>query len=517
MLLRLAGRLRGGSAQRAIAGAAVVIALGNVASRLLGLVREQVMAALFGATGATDAFVAASAVPMIVYDLLIGGAITAALVPVFVEHAEPGKEARLGRVASALLSLAALALVVVVALLALAAPLALAVLGAFFDPAQRETAVLMTRILLLAVVLQGLAGVLMAVLYARRRNAFPALAPAVYNAGVIVGALLLHQTIGVFALVAGVLLGAAGQLLLQLPGLRGVPLRPRLDLGPEVRAVLRLYGPVAAGMVVTIVGIVIDRALASGLTPGDMTVMSYATRLIQFPLGLVGTAVSYAVLPTLARHAAGWASDGRAEQEAYRATLLFGVRIVLLLMVPAFAALVLLREPAVRLLFERGAFQPADTARTAAVFLAYAPQLPFTALDQLLIVAFYARKDTRTPVLVGVVGVGLYLATALALIGPLGVVGLALANAVQNSAHGLVLLALLQRSLGGLVAVPLLGFAARVLVATGTMALALHGLLAALPPLLPGGAGGDLALLGGAALVGLMTYGAAAWALRLRP
>src|SRR4029078_9584321 len=111
----------------------------------------------------------------------------------------------------------------------------------------------------------------------------------------------------------------------------------------------------------------------------------------------------------------------------------------LLLMLPATIGLMVLREPLVRLLFERGALAVADSQRTAATFLAYAPQLPFTALDQLFIFAFYARKDTRTPVLIGVLGVGVYLVTALTLIGPYQVVGLAAANAVQNSVHGIVL------------------------------------------------------------------------------
>jgi putative peptidoglycan lipid II flippase len=203
---------------------------------------------------------------------------------------------------------------------------------------------------------------------------------------------------------------------------------------------------------VTIVGIVIDRNLASGLSEGSLSVMNYATRLIQFPLGLVATATSFAVLPLLSKHASALATavaDGRADAQAaegYRETLRFGAKIVLLLMLPATVGLMVLREPLVQLLFERGRFGELETARTALVFLAYAPQLPLTALDQLLIVAFYARKDTRTPVLVGVATVLLYLMSALLLIGPLGVVGLALANAIQNSAHGVILLILLERS-----------------------------------------------------------------------
>jgi putative peptidoglycan lipid II flippase len=200
--------------------------------------------------------------------------------------------------------------------------------------------------------------------------------------------------------------------------------------------------------------------------------MNYATRLIQFPLGLVATATSFAVLPLLSKHASALDTAARAgtsdpdAAEGYRETLRFGARIVLLLMLPATVALIVLREPLVQLLFERGRFGELETERTALVFLAYAPQLPFTALDQLLIVAFYARKDTRTPVTIGVVTVVLYLISALALIGPLDVAGLALANAIQNSAHGLILLVLLERTGARLLDSTFLFWSARVLLAS---------------------------------------------------
>jgi putative peptidoglycan lipid II flippase len=493
---------------RSIAAAAVLIAIANVASRVLGLGREAVMAWLFGATGATDAFVIASAVPQIVYDLLIGGAITAALVPVFVDA--EGDDERLWRLLGAVLTLAALLLGGVALGLGVLAPLVVALLGFGFDAERQAEAVPMVRVMLGAVVLQGLAGVVMAMLYARRRFGPPAFAAAVYNGGIIVGALALHQALGVYALVLGVVLGAAGQLALQLVGLGRARLRPTLDLvQPEVRRVLRLYAPVALGMVVTIVGIAIDRALASGLAEGSLSVMSYATRLVQFPLGLVGTAIAFAVLPTLSKHATALTTaEGEAsesDRRGYRETLLFGVRIVLLLMVPATVGLVLLREPLVQLLFERGRFGQPETARTAEVFLAYAPQLPFTALDQLLIVAFYARKDTRTPVVVGVGGVLVYLVAALATIGSLGAAGLALANAIQNSVHGLVLLALLERSGLGLVDAALGWFAARVVLAASGMGIAVWAVPALVGP--ADGTVGTLLVLGVAGLLGAAVYG----------
>jgi putative peptidoglycan lipid II flippase len=264
-------------------------------------------------------------------------------------------------------------------------------------------------------------------------------------------------------------------------------------------------------MIVTIAGIVIDRNLASGLEVGSLSIMNYATRLIQFPLGLVGTATSFAVLPLLSKYASALVAARQAGEsdtdaaEGYRETLTFGVRIVLLLMLPATLGLMVLREPLVQVLFERGVFTSEDTARTALVFLAYAPQLPFTALDQLLIVAFYARKDTRTPVVVGVVTVLLYLVSALALIGPLDVAGLALANAIQNSVHGLILLALLQRAGIRLVDGAFLFWTFRALVAAVGVGLAL---VLAGRVLLPyaTGAIGLLVVLGLLALVAVAIY-----------
>jgi putative peptidoglycan lipid II flippase len=491
---------------RSVAVAAAVIAFGNVVSRLLGLVREQVMAALFGATAATDAFVAASTVPMIVYDLLVGGAISAALVPVFVDAS--ADEERLWRLLGTVLSLVALVLLTVAGVLGVFAPLVVDAIASGFSQETRDAAVPMVRMMLVAVVLQGLAGVLTAALYARRRVTLPAFGAAVYNGAIVVAVLTLHQVLDVYALVLGVVFGALGQVVLQVPGLGRWHFRPSLDLDrPELRTILRLYTPVALGMIVTIVGIVIDRNLASQLSEGSLSVMNYATRLVQFPLGLVGTAISIAVLPLLTQHASALAAARNAAPDAetagadvaqtseaaegYRETLRFGARIVLLLMVPATVGLIVLREPLVQLLFERGRFGEAETARTALVFMAYAPQLPFTALDQLLIVAFYARKDTRTPVVVGAVTVMLYLISALLLIGPLDVTGLALANAIQNSAHGLILLALLKRAGTGLLDGAFAAWTLRVIVASVGLGVAVWGASLLLLP----AAGGTVALI----------------------
>jgi putative peptidoglycan lipid II flippase len=434
-----------------IAKAAGILMLGNVASRLLGVVREQVIAALFGATGLTDAFVAASAVPTAIYDLLVGGAISAALIPVFSDYADEDPK-ELARVASIIISLATLALIAVTSALAFMAPQLVAVLGAGFAPQVRAQAISLVRLILPSILFMGLSGVLTAILYSRQRFALPAFSVAVYNVGIIAAALLFSDRMGITSLVVGTLVGALLQVLLQLPGLRPLRLTFSLDLShPAVRRIVQLYLPVALGLVVTVIGVFIDRNLASRTGEGNMAAMRFATLLIQFPIGLVATAISFAVLPTLSRYATMAEEDSHPQAlHLYKRTLTLGIKMALLAMLPAAVGLVVLRMPAVQLLYQRGLFDANHASRTALAFLFYSPQLPFVALDQILIFAFYARKNTVVPVLVGVLSVGAYLVTALSLIDPMGMPGLCLANAVQNSLHGVVLLAILWRMVGGL-------------------------------------------------------------------
>ncbi|MBV9542880.1 MAG: murein biosynthesis integral membrane protein MurJ [Chloroflexi bacterium] len=435
--------------QRRLLSAAAIIALGNALSRGLGLVRDLTIAYVFGATASTDAFVIARALPNTLYDLLVGTVNTAAFVPVFVQYSTDRE--KFWRLVGAVFSLAGLAFAGLALILGLAADPLIGIIGSGFSSSdQRELAANLMRIALVSVVFQGLAGVLTSALYAENRFTLPAFATATYNAGIIVAILLLARPLGVTALAVGLVIGALAQFCLQGSGLIEFwrVYRPRIDLAdPGVRRILKVAGIVAAGLTVTTLGLLIDRNLASHLPAGNVTSMEYATRLIQFPLGIVGLAVSYAVLPTLSRHAHAAAQGDVTD---YRAALVFGLKLVLLLMLPALAILAAIPGPVIALLFQHGAFEAADTQRTAPIFLAYLPQLPLTGVDYLLINAYYARQNARTPVLVGVVCVGIYLVVALSTIGVLGAVGLALANAIQNSSHALILLVLLSRSLPGL-------------------------------------------------------------------
>jgi putative peptidoglycan lipid II flippase len=428
------------SLARQIALAAALIALGNIASRFLGLMREIVIAGTFGRSAAVDAFTAASAIPNILYDLLISGAISAALVPVFSEYAE-GDEREFWRVAASVINLMLCTLAGIIAIFIWQAPLLVTLLAGGFPAQTRAQTITMVQLLLPAVFFMGLSGMITALLHARRKFLLPSFTTSVFNIGIIAGALLLTPLFGAQSLVIGVLIGAVFQVALQLPGLRGAVYRPIIDLRhPGVRRILRLYAPVALGIAFSVVGIVLDRNLASRLAEGSLATMRYATTLIQFPLGLVAAAVSFAVLPTLSRQA------GANDETAFRTTLAMGIKVVLLLIVPAAVGLATLARPIVAL-FESNQFSPEDTRVTAWALLLYLPGLPAAAIDQMLLFAFYAHKRTLTPNLVQGAAIGIYTLTALSLLNwtQLGVGALVLGNSAQWISHALILWLLSRR------------------------------------------------------------------------
>lgn len=469
------------STARRIAIAALLIALGNIASRILGLLREAAIAFYFGRSPAVDAFTLAWTVPNTVYDLLINGAISAALVPVFSEYAE-GDAQEFWRIVSRVFTLALLVMSGLVLLLVWQAPLAAELLVRESQVELRPLTAWLIQLLLPAVLFMGLSGLMTAVLYARQAFLLPAFAAAIFNLGLIAGVVLFHTQLDVSSLAVGAIIGGIGQVLLQVPGLRAMHYRPALGLNhPAIRRILKLYAPVALGIAFSIVGTLLDRWLASGYPAAPVT-MRYATTLIQFPLGLVAAAVSMAVLPTLSRQSAS------ADEEGFRRTLAMGLKVVLLLVLPAAAGLAALAAPITALLFERGAFAAEDTAAVALALLFYLPGLPAAALDQVLLFAFYARKNTLTPNLVQGAAIGCYLLTALPLLwlSDLGFLALVLGNSAQWIGHALLLLWLMrgQVTLRGLRLSEALGKALLASTAMAGLIAALQWLMTGLPPLL---------------------------------
>ncbi|MBN1877524.1 MAG: murein biosynthesis integral membrane protein MurJ [Anaerolineae bacterium] len=496
--------------------AALLMSVGNVSSRVLGLIREMTKSYLFGAGGAVSAFDVALQVPTMFYDQLIGGMLSSALVPVFSDYANPEDREELWHLFAHLLSLVVILLGVLVIGVILAAPWIAQLLGKGFDAEYLSLAAQMIRITALAVLFLNVAGLFSGALYALNSFARPAFTPAIYNAVVVIIMILLgHTALNVRAMALGVLIASIAQVVFQIPGMPEMWKRLRrvnvttlltsmspFPLHPALITIGQLYLPIGLGLLVDQLAVGLSFNLASRTGESGIAWMKYAATLIQFPLGLVVTAVSVAILPTLSRYAT------EADEAAFRATLAQGLRLVLVLVLPAAVALLVLAEPLVALLLERGEFLPSDTQATAQVLRFSILGLVFAALDQPLIFAFYARKDTWTPALVGVATVLFYIVLALFptwLHAP-RLWELILANSLKLSAHALLMLHLFTRKVGSLRPHAVVRTAGLSLIASVLMAVPLAGMWILTKDLAPPGLGGVFLRLVVSSLVGLSVY-----------
>lgn len=495
-----------------VAQAAGIVALGNIASRVLGLLRETVKAGLFGAGPHVDALNVALRVPITLYDLLVGGMVSSALIPVLSDYTAPERRAELWHLLSVLTSIASLVLCGFVLLGELLAPRVIWLLVEGLSPTYQALATNLLRLTLPAVIFFSLASILSGGLYALKRFTFPAFGAAIFNAGIVIVTLALGRRWGVYSMTAGLLVGAALQMVFQLLGLRDSRLRFVLDLHhPALRRIGRLYLPILIGLVVDTLAVLLSYNLASHTGEGSISWMEYAATIIQFPLGLIVTAISIAILPTLSRQAS---AD---EIGPFRATLTQGLRLVLALIIPATFGLYVLANPIVALVFEHGDFTPADTVATAEALCCALLGLIFAAVDQPLIFAFYARKDTLTPALVGVGATILYFLMALTLcwLGVLTLPLLVLVNSLKLTAHALAMLVLIWRRMGGLGSRGMWLLTLKATIASLVMAAVTWGMVRALAMVPLPGLLGELLVVGGAGGIGVAVYGFLALLLRV--
>jgi putative peptidoglycan lipid II flippase len=442
-----------------IVRAAAVVAVGNVVSRVLGLLREIVKSNMFGASPLLAAYTVAALVPMTLFNLITGGEmVSSSLVPVFSDYASKDRRPELWRLASAFLTLATIVLCILLILVEYFAPQIARLAGArnFEDPSLLPITVQLMRLAMPAVLFLSIASILTGVLFSLKRFTLPAFTTAVFNGTIVVVALIRPDKID--SLVWGILLGSVLQVAMQLPGLRDGRLRPSFDWHhPALRRIVILYAPIVVALIVNQIAIWISYNLA--ITTGDnsVTYMTYATTLYQFPLGLVVTALSIATLPTLSRLATAYrdaadedAPDATDRLNDYKETLAGGLRLVIALGLPAAAGLFALAQPIIALLLQHGQFTAQDTATTALVLRVYLIGLGFAAVDQMLVFASYARKDTWRPALAGVISITVYTLVALLLLHWLDLLSLMVADAVKHVIHTTIMLVLLQRHVGGL-------------------------------------------------------------------
>ena len=432
------------SAGRGIALAALVLMLGNVLSRVLGLVREQLAAGLFGTGDAIAAFTIADNIQTLLFDLLASGALQAALIPVLAQWAAPESRSReeLRRIGGTLVTGVFVVVGVLVAFGMFFAPQVVDSLVWFSGDTQArgpETVALtvrLVRIVLPAALLLSIATVLQAVLYAIERVTAPALSTAVRNATIVVFTALFGSLWGVEAMAWGTLVGALAIVLIQIPPLvrNGVLPRPAFDVHhPALRQMGMLYIPVFLGLLVNTVAVLADRGLAWGAGEYAIGAMRYATTLVQLTLGIIAAAISLAALPTLSRH------FQTGDTVAYRTTLGRALVMVTVLIFPATFGLAALSSPIAELLFGYGATGDEGLRHISMALLGYLPGTLAAAYDQVLIFAFYARQNTRLPVAIGVMAVLVYFAVAFSLVDAFGMMGLVIANSAQFIAHTLVI------------------------------------------------------------------------------
>ncbi len=501
--------------QRQIARAAGLISVLFAASRLLGLLREVVIGAQFGTGPELDAYLAAFRLPEMIFYLVAGGALGSAFIPTFTASlARDTSQRHLAgwRLASAVSNLV-LIVTSVLAILAiiLAEPLVSLVIAPGFDPEQQALTVQLLRIMLLTPVIFGVSGIVMGILNSFQHFLSPALAPVFYNLSIILAAWLLAPRLGVYGLALGVVAGAVAHLLVQIPALlrRRPVYTPTLGLdSPDVREVGRLMGPRVLGLAAVQINFLINANLASRLAPGSLSALNYAWLMMLLPQGIVAQGIATAVFPTLSAQAA------RGQIDALRSTLNAALRAILWLTLPAAAGLLILRQPFIQLLLERGEFTAESTALTAYALAFFAFGLVAHSLLEVITRAFYALHDTWTPVKIGIATMILNVVLSLLLVRPLAHGGLALANTLATTLETVVLLWLIRPRLQGIGGPRLRSTLLRSLVATAAMS----AVLLAARQLLAGQSSFVLAAL--SLLLGVAVYGGVAFLLgrqELRP
>jgi putative peptidoglycan lipid II flippase len=438
------------SASTRIARSTGVLALATGASRVLGFVRDIFLAGLFGTGVQAQAFVVAFRLPNLLRDLVAEGAVTSAFVPVLSWYRAKGRVEEFWRLSQALLT--RVLVVVCAAGLAgtLAAPAIVRLIAPGFaeDPEKLALTVRLTRILFPFVALVGLWAYFMGLLNSLRHFAMPALGPAILNLAMIAACIWFvpRTTPGILAVAVAVMVGGVVQLAVQLPVAVRLGFRWRWRWRhPGSAEVMRLLGPRTVGAAAYQASVLVHTALASlgGVVgEGAVAALYFANRLVQLPLALFGTASAQASLPLLSEQAA------QGNLAAFRATLLAVLRMVGFVMLPSTVGLMVLAFPIVGGLFERGAFDHRSTVMTAQALICYALGLVAYAVAKVLTGAFYALRDTRTPVRLAVEAVAVNLLLSLALMWPLQVNGLALAAAAANTLNALRLARGLERRLG---------------------------------------------------------------------
>jgi putative peptidoglycan lipid II flippase len=443
-------RKRLGRPSRGIGRSTAIFAFWTGISRIAGLAREILAAAIFGTQGSIAAFVIAFQVPNFLRSLVADSALSAAFLPVYTELEEQGRKKEAQRLVGALIGVITMGLGAITLVAIVAAPWIMPVLAPGLSPELIDQTVDLAQIMFPIVVLLGLTGLVAAVLQASGEFGATAFAPVLWNVVIIVGLAAVTpivpegDRITVYAI--AIVIGTTVQLLYLLPGLRGKgPFPFSLGIGnPHVRRVLLLMLPVTLGLGLINVNLLVDGAFASLVSDGSVRAIDAAFRLYLLPQGVFSVAIATVLFPTISRLAA------RDDIVGLRRTLAFGLRQIFFMLLPASAFLLVLAEPVVRLAFQRGEFDAQSTSLTSEALVFFAIGLAFNGASLLVIRAFFSLQLPWLATKVAALGVVLNAGLDAIFYKPLGTGGIPLSTSISSAVTFGVMLYLLERQLGGL-------------------------------------------------------------------
>src|SRR5947209_723789 len=456
------------SERRRIASAATLILIAYGLSRVLGAVRELVIANIFGTSHQLDDYRVAFAVPDLLFNLLLAGAISSAFIPVLSEHLAKNERQRALEIGQRVVNSAVIILTIGAAVLWVVAPSYVSLIAFGYSPHDHEVIVGLTRILLLQPIFLGAGGMVIGILTAYQRFFAQALAPLFYNGAIIVAAAVFAPRYGVTALAVGVVIGAMLHVGVQLPSLWRTGWRPTAALGlddPGVRKVGRLMFPIALGLAAAQVNVFVDTILGTSLPHGRVAALRYADTIAQLPLGTFSQALAFVLFPFLARDAAVGAIDSIRHRTA------LALRLNIFVLVPASVGLAILGVPIVAVLFERGQFGPGSVKQTAYALTFFSLGLAGQAATALLVRVFYALQNVMTPLRISLVVIGVNLGTNVILVHLLAQGGLALGTSIAATLNAVLLARSLRGRLNGLEGRAILGTVRRALIGVVPMAL----------------------------------------------
>ncbi|MFN8593947.1 MAG: murein biosynthesis integral membrane protein MurJ [Thermomicrobiales bacterium] len=458
--------------RRSLARSAGIVAGAFVLSRALGLLREIIIARQFGTSEALSAYVSAFRIPDLLFLVIMAGAFGSAFIPVFSGFLGDGEEESAWNLASVVLNISGIVVVILSAAVWLTAPqLVEWIVAPNASPTAQEITTNCMRILLLSPIFLGFGIAAKGILEGQELFTLPAFAPVIYNGATIAGALLLGPIYGVYGVTVGVVAGAIGFLLVQIPGLvrSRMRYRPIFNLRTVGLAeVARLLGPRLIGQAAFQINFIAVTNLAWRTGEQSVSALNYAWQLLMLPHGILALSVSTVILPTLSRF---WQAG---DVPAFRQTFIGALKPLVFLSLPAAVMLFAFRVPIVQSLFQTGAFSAESTSLVAVPLAFLAAGLVSYALVEALTRAFYAMHDTRTPVITGIAIIAINIALGWFLLDRMGYVALALALSASTTIEAVVLVLMLERRLGG-VGASFGGWLASVLAAT-----ALTGIAAAI-------------------------------------